>query len=78
MEIKKGQTLTVIYRNKLSSKLSPEGHSIRETVTEEVTVKRVARYKTGKVRVAVTNGMHGYTLVNPEFDDAGNVVINCK
>jgi len=79
MDIKKGQTLNVIYKNKLTSRLNSFGMAIRETVVESVTVKRVAHYKkTNTTRVAVSNGRYGYTIINPEFDLDGNIVIVCK
>jgi len=79
MDIKKGQTLNVIYKNKRVSATEAFGFVIRETVVQAVTVKRVTYYKkTNTTRVAVSTGRSGYTIVNPELDSEGNIVINCK
>ncbi len=79
MDIKKGQTLKVIYKNKKVHDLEAFGYISRQTVVETVTVKRVARYKkTGQTRVAVSNGRYGFTIINPKLDSDGNIVINCK
>ena len=82
MDIKKGQTMNVIYLNKLTSKLDSKGYGIRETFVQTVTVKRVAHYKkTNTTRVAVStvsSRPYGYTIVNPKLDSDGNIVINCK